>query len=304
MLYNRFTHYTSFQKRSSLFSTHPLTSLARSETTDDSIAANRAFVADVLAFRSALVQPIVTPRFAVSCDAELMRALGALAAEHRLRIQTHISESRGEIAAVAAAHPGQTYAQVYDAAGLLTERTVLAHGVHLGDAEVALLAERGAAVAHCPGSNTNLRSGLCDVRRLLRGGVTVGLGTDVSGGCRASVLAALKDALDVSAHVAFGQPEEAAYEPLSYKEGVYLATLGGARALGVDGVVGNFAVGKEFDALLVEVAAGGIDWVVGSRLEEAKGPEQRLLELVQRFVYVGDDRNVQRVFVQGRVVKG
>lgn len=273
-----------------------------SETTESSIRDNQAFVHEVLAFRSQLVQPIVTPRFALSCDLPLMRSLAALARECDLNVQTHISESVGEIEAVRQTY-GMGYAQVYDAAQLLTRKTVLAHGVHLTDDELRLLAERGAAVAHCPNSNTNLRSGLCDVRRLLAAGLNVGLGTDVSGGCRASVLTAVKDALDVSIHVAFGKRPNNAYVPLTYKEGLYLATLGGARALAVDAVVGNFVVGKEFDALLVDVAVGPIDWIEGSRLEAAKSAEQKLLELVQRFVYVGDDRNVLKVFVQGRQVK-
>lgn len=283
------------------------------ETTDGSLADNRAFVDEVLAFRSHLVQPIVTPRFALSCDMPLMKALGALARERGLSVQSHISESVGEIRLVNSTY-GMSYAQVYDTADLLTDKTVLAHGVHLSDEELRLLAERGTSIAHCPNSNTNLRSGLCDVRRLWAAGIAVGLGTDVSGGSKASVLAAIKDALDVSLHLEFvkkqhivgtGQmrPIDSAYVPLTYKEGIYLATLGGAKALNVEETVGNFEVGKEFDALLVDVDAGAIDRFEGSKLEAKKTDEGRLLELVQRFVYVGDDRNVKQVFVQGRQVK-
>lgn len=272
----------------------------------------------MLAFKSRLVQPIVTPRFAVTCGMPLMRALGALVHERGLHVQTHISESVDEVELVRRTHDGLSYAQVYDAAGLLTARTILAHAVHLTDDELRMLSETGCSVAHCPNSNTNLRSGLCDVRRLMAAGVVVGLGTDVSGGCRASVLTALKDALDVSLHLAAfkrqhicgsgrlaGRPsgaEVAAYVPLSYREGFYLATLGGAQALSVDGTVGNFVRGKEFDALLVDVAAGAVDVWPSTPLEVGKSAEQRLLELVQRFVYVGDDRNIVQVFVQGRHV--
>lgn len=267
----------------------------------------------MLAFHSLLVQPVITPRFAVSCDQTLMRALGEIALKRDLHVQTHISESVGEIELVRATY-GMGYAQVYDTAKLLTRKTVLAHGVHLTDDELRLLAERGTSIAHCPNSNTNLRSGLCDVRRLLAAGVTVGLGTDVAGGCKASVLVAVKDALDVSHHLAFVKKQfifgteqmpvtDDKYVPLTYKEGLYLATLGGARALAVDEVVGNFEKGKEFDALLVDAAIGPIDRIEGSRLEEGKTAEHKLLELVQRFVYVGDDRNVLKVFVQGRQVK-
>lgn len=284
------------------------------ETTDGSIADNYAFVEEVLAFKSRLVRPIVTPRFAVTCDMPLMRALGKLAREQQLHVQTHISESVSEIELVNQTY-GMSYAQVYETAGLLTRRTILAHGVHLTDDELRLIQSKGCGVAHCPNSNTNLRSGLCDVRRLIAAGILVGLGTDVSGGCRASVLTAIKDALDVSQHLAafkhqhiFGSgrlenPPKEKYTPLSYREGVYLATLGGAQALNMDQTVGNFVRGKEFDALLVDVATGAIDTWPKTLLEEGKSAEQRLLELVQRFVYVGDDRNILKVYVQGRQVK-
>lgn len=191
----------------------------------------------------------------------------------------------------------------------------MAHGVHLSDDELALLHERGTSIAHCPTSNTGLRSGLCDVRRILSFGVRVGLGTDVSGGCKSSILCTIKDALDVSASVAFVRHQTVSgmamdaktlddgYAGLNYKEALYLATLGGAEALRVDNVVGNFVVGKEFDALVVDVAAGALDVFDIPEMEAKKSAEQKLLELVQRFVYVGDDRNVQSVFVQGRKVK-
>lgn len=70
-----------------------------------------------------------------------------------------------------------SYAQVYDDANLLTNKTVMAHGIHLKDDEIKLLAQRGTSISHCPSSNTALKSGLCDVRRLISGGLKVGLGT-------------------------------------------------------------------------------------------------------------------------------
>lgn len=97
--------------------------------------------------------------------------------------------------------------------------------------------------------------------------------------------------------------ENKAYIPLNYKQGIFLATLGGAEALSVDQVVGNFVVGKDFDALLVDVAAGSIDQYCETDFSRSKSEEKRLLELVQRFVYVGDDRNIHKVYVMGRQVK-
>lgn len=187
---------------------------------------------------------------------------------------------------------------------LFSLQTVMAHGVHLEDDEIALLKERGTSIIHCPASNTNLNSGLCDVQRLIKGGVTVGLGTDVSGGNSVSILHSLTRALDVSKHIDFfnkqniygtgpAKTPNPDYRQLTYKQAFYLATLGGAKALSLDHVTGNFAVGKDFDALLVDV----------SILE--KPPRSLTVnELVEKFIYTGDDRNILSVFVAGKKVKG
>jgi guanine deaminase len=122
-----------------------------------------------------LVHPILTPRFAISTTPDLLSSLGALAAKDRaLRIQTHISENPQEVTFTRELYPdAPSYAGVYDGAGLLRRGTVLAHAVHLGADELALIAERGAGVAHCPTSNFNLRSGLAPVGEMLDCGIPV-----------------------------------------------------------------------------------------------------------------------------------
>lgn len=94
-----------------------------------------------------------------------------------------------------------------------------------------------------------------------------------------------------------------AYVPLNYKQSIFLATLGGAEALSMQQIVGNFVIGKDFDALLVDVAAGSIDQYCETDLSRSKSKEKCLLELVQKFVYAGDDRNILKVYVSGRQVK-
>lgn len=289
------------------------------ETTEMSLKDNKELIQKVLQLKSDLVKPIITPRFAVSCDLELMTGLGKLAKEYDLHIQSHISENLGEIALIRQMY-NMPYAEVYKVANLLTDKCVLAHGVHLLDEELQLLKEKGTAIAHCPTSNTNLRSGLCDVRRLLNAGVKVGLGTDVSGGNKATILTAIKDALDVSHHLNFikkqnimgtgtiDRPhadENKNYEPFNYKQMLYLATLGGAEALTSGDKVGNFVVGKEFDALLIDVSedrVGTFDLPENENSAKASD-ETQLLQLLQKFIYAGDDRNIQNVFVAGRQVK-
>lgn len=180
----------------------------------------------------------------------------------------------------------------------------MAHGVYLEDDEIALLRKRGTSIIHCPASNTNLNSGLCDVQRLIKAGLTVGLGTDVSGGNSVSILHSLTRALDVSKHIDFfnkhgvrgtgvAKTPNRDYQQLTYKQAFYLATLGGAKALSLDQVTGNFAVGKDFDALLVDVS-----------IMEQPHRSLNVDELVEKFIYTGDDRNILNVFVAGRKVKG
>ncbi|KAH8335657.1 hypothetical protein KR074_008578 [Drosophila pseudoananassae] len=274
------------------------------ETLEESVTNTKEFVAAMKDIGSPLVLPTITPRFALSCTKELLKQLGDIAKDNDLHIQSHISENLAEIEVVKGIFK-TSYAGAYDEAGLLTKKTVMAHGVHLEDAEVQLLKERGTSVAHCPASNTMLGSGICDVQRLINSGVTVGLGTDVSGGNSVSIQDALLRALDISKHLDFfkkqniigtgeAKTQDPSYKQLKYKQALYLATLGGAKALALDHLTGNFEVGKEFDALLVDVS------VVDDPI--------RLLtvdEMVEKFIYTGSDRNIIEVFVSGsRVKKG
>ncbi|EDV92665.1 guanine deaminase [Drosophila grimshawi] len=273
------------------------------ETTDESVKGTQSFVKAIRELNNPLVLPTITPRFALSCSKELLRELGNIAKSNDVHVQSHISENLQEIKVVKDIFK-TSYAGAYDEAGLLTKKTVMAHGVHLEDDEIALLRERGTSIIHCPASNTNLNSGLCDVQRLINAGISVGLGTDVSGGNSVSILHALNRALDVSKHLDFFNKQDIFgtgpaktpnrdYQQLSYKQAFYLATLGGAKALSLDHITGNFAVGKEFDALLVDV----------SILEK---PHRTLTvdELVEKFIFTGDDRNITAVFVAGKCVKG
>lgn len=147
-----------------------------SETSEETVVNTRSFVEEVLKRKSELVRPIVTPRFALSLDMQDMKNLAAIAEEYDLHIQSHISENVDEVKMVEEKY-GDKYAEVYKTAGLLGEKTVLAHGIYLEDDELEVLADSGTSIAHCPESNAWLRSGMCDVRRLIRHKVKVGLGT-------------------------------------------------------------------------------------------------------------------------------
>ncbi|KAL0105160.1 hypothetical protein PUN28_016657 [Cardiocondyla obscurior] len=263
------------------------------ENMETSIKNTITFIKSIEQIGNPLIKPIITPRFALSCDMELMQELAKIAKAKNLHIQSHISENKTEIAVVKEKFPDQpSYTAVYDAAGLLTSKTILAHGIYLTDDELAILKERGTAVIHCPSSNTHLKSGLCDVQRLKANGIKVGIGTDVSGGSSYSILNEMRSVLNVSTCLSFMKNN---YTPLNYKDVFHMATLGGAKALSIEDKVGNLEVGKEFDALIIDLN------VQGSLLNNYR--EYTLEENFQRFIYAGDDRNIESVFVNGKKIK-
>lgn len=254
----------------------------------------------------------------MSCDKKLMRELAYLANKYDLHIQTHLSESVGEVQFIRQVYfEDESYTDVYDSVNLLTEKTIMAHSIHIDIEEIKLLKKRGTTVAHCPVSNINLSSGICDVRRLMEHGVKVGLGTDVSGGNKVAILDALRSALDVSHMLEFAKKqdikgtgrindetgENSKYVPLNYKEALYLATLGGAQALALEDKIGNFEIGKYFDALIIDVDCSPIDQYDLPEKLMNKTDEEIFLAKIEKFLYVGDDRNISHVFVQGLQVK-
>ncbi|KAE8750715.1 hypothetical protein FOCC_FOCC002692 [Frankliniella occidentalis] len=239
------------------------------ETTEQSVNDTISFVDRLQQLQSPLVQAVVTPRFAISCDMDLMKKLADLARSRNLHIQTHISENMGEIEAVRGLYQQcANYAEVYDRAGLLTSK-VSQPREEQRESKVTGRAPAPAA-GHTPAAHHI--SGL-----------------DVSGGPSPSILDAIRAALDTSIHVSFSKKN---YKPLNYQEVFYLATMGGAKALAMDNIVGNFAVGKEFDALLVSVPDPDL------HIETLDSLQQ-----LQKFLYCGSERNIKEVYVQGRSVK-
>ncbi|KAF7990084.1 hypothetical protein HCN44_009027 [Aphidius gifuensis] len=264
------------------------------EETNVSIENTKKFIDNVLSLNDPLVQPIITPRFALSCDMDLLKQLGKLAQEKNLHIQTHVSENLSEIEICKEMFKDcPTYCNVYEKAGLLTNKTVLAHGIYLQDSELDLLKKYKTAVIHCPSSNTYLMSGLCNIQRLISRGVKVGLGTDVAGGSNPSMLDTIRSAITVSNHLAHIHENK----PLNYVDLFHLATIGGAKSLGIDDKVGSLTTGKYFDALLIDMNNhhhnGPLDNLIDYTLEQQ----------LQRLIYSGDDRNIYQVFVAGHKVK-
>ena len=278
----------------------------KDQTADSAIADTEATIAHIREIDPTftIVSPILTPRFAPSCTSQLLHKLGSLQKTTNLPLQTHISENKAECQLVRRLFPESTsYAEVYDSHGLLTSKMILAHAIHLSHEESDLIKARDAKISHCPASNSALTSGGAKVRSLLNKGITIGLGTDVSGGYSPSMLEAVRQATLVSRHVAMLDGDEA---KLSIEEVLYLGTRGGARVLGLEHLIGGFDVGMDWDAQLI-----GLTMVEDTKspaiISASDGPVdifgwESWDDRVAKWVYNGDDRNTLAVWVKGRLV--
>lgn len=273
----------------------------RDASVSDSLQETREFIQHVqqLDPDSLLVKPILTPRFAISCEPDLLEGIGIIAGEYPdLPIQTHFNEAKQEIEFTKQLFPEfNTEADLYERYGLLNDRSILAHCIFLQEEEINRIKELGCGVAHCPISNTTMQDFMiAPVREYLRRGIKVGLGTDSGGGYSSSILDAMKHAFIVS--VAQQTATKGKDPALSLSEGFFLATLGGAQVCGLDDRVGNFVVGKDFDAL--EVHTIDLDRPGVMSPVEDEDPTKVIFE---KFLMTGDDRNIVRVYVGGRSVK-
>jgi guanine deaminase len=231
----------------------------------------------------------ITPRFTPTSSPEQLEALGALwAANPTCLMQTHLSEQADEVEWVRALRPdARDYLDTYEAHGLLGPRGIYGHAIHLCPREAERLAEAGAAVAHCPTSNTFIGSGLFDLVGLRGRGVRVGLATDTGGGSSFSMLRTMAAAYEVA------QLRGAAVHPAQL---MWLATEGSARALHLQGVVGRLAPGAEADLVVLDLASTPAIAQRAARAED-------IWEALFPTIMMGDDRAVRAVWVSGRPVE-
>ena len=240
-------------------------------------------------------KPILTPRFIPCCTDKLMEELREIQMAYGIPVQSHLSESKGEIDFVKFLRPdnpfyGDSYNE-YDLFGKNDDintdvKTVMAHCVWSTEEEVELMRKNGVFVAHCPASNMNLTSGIAPIRKYLAQGLRVGLGSDVAGGHSDSIFRAITDAIQVS-KMYFRMVDEA-YKPLVFSEAFYLATKGGGEFFGK---VGGFDAGYEFDAVVMD------DSVL------VHPQSLNLAERMERAVYLGlDEKNITAKFVAGRKI--
>jgi len=227
----------------------------------------------------------VTPRFACTSTEEQLRLAGKLLDEHPgVLLQTHIGENRDEIRWASELFPwSKSYLDVYDHFGLVRPGALYGHCIHFDDADWLRMAASGAAAVHCPTSNLFLGSGLFDYDRAHAAHAAVALATDVGGGTSFSMLRTMHEAYKVA---------QMGGRKFSALDAFYLATLGGARALGLDHRIGSFAPGREADFIVLDPAATPL---LERRMERARTLEEKLFVLMM----LADDRAVAQTFILG-----
>lgn len=231
-------------------------------------------------------KPVITPRFIPSCSDELMSGLSDLMKEYDLPIQSHLSENPSEIQWVKELCPSSSsYGNAYDNFGMMNNKTIMAHCVHMTEEEIKIMKDKKSFVAHCPESNMNLASGIAPVSRMLSEGIKIGLGSDVSGGTTLSILRAMS--LSAQCSKLYWRYIDSDYKPLNLENIFFMATKGGGEFFGK---VGSFEKGYEFDALVLD------DSSIKSSIEFS------LKERLERIVYLGNKHNIVSKFVAGNKI--
>lgn len=230
-------------------------------------------------------QYAITPRFSPTSTPDQLAALGALWGEYPdCLMQTHLSEQHPEIAWVKELFPdARDYLDTYEAFGLLGERGLYGHAIHLNPREIARLAEVGAAVVHCPTSNTFIGSGLFDVMGLANAAVSIGLATDTGGGSSFSMLRTMAAAYEI------GQLRGVALHPAQL---MWLATEGSAQALKMSGQIGHLGAGAMADITVLDLHSTK---AIAQRSARAEGIWDALFPTIM----MGDDRAIRDVWIAG-----
>lgn len=244
-----------------------------------------------------LVEPVITPRFVPTCSNELLQGLGKLARDKRVRIQSHLAEAHEEVQWVLSERHKDDI-DVFDNFDLLTEKTVQAHCTFLDTDMLSRMAGSCSAVAHCPLSNSYFSEKPFPLREALDLGVPVGLGTDIAGGYSIDIMNSMRQAVAVS-RIRDGTRKLSGGErslAIDWKDALYLATKGGATALGL--ACGVFQAGAPFDAQCIELykesnkGVGALDF-----FEPQSGITLGILE---KWWCIGDERNRREIWIQGQ----
>lgn len=256
------------------------------ETLENSIKDTEEFLIESQN-KSNIVKPIITPRFVPSCSSNLLKSLGVLCKKYNVPVQSHLSENKSEIQWVKDLHPeSKFYGDVYNENGLFGQTpTLMAHCSFSSDEEMDLMKSNNVFAVHCPSSNLNVGSGMMPIRKFIDKGINLGLGSDISGGHTISIFKTMVYAIEVSK--LFWANSNKQIDFLTNSEAFYLATKGGGSFFGK---VGSFEPGYDFDALIIDDSnLTYYDYTLEQRLE--------------RFIYIGDDRNILHRYVCGNLIE-
>ena len=236
---------------------------------------------------------VITPRFAISCSNEQLTAAGRLHEQYPdTYIQTHLSENKEEISNTLSLCPGcRDYLEVYERAGLVTDRSVFGHCIHLSDSECRRLAKAGSVIAHCPTSNLFLGSGLYDMRQANRIGMQTTLATDVGAGTSYSLLRTMGESYKVQQLNGY---------PMSVLESFYKCTLGAAKALHLEDEIGSFGKGRKADFIVLDYAVTPSQQIRREYLE--RNGRWELENKLFGLQTLGDDRNIMATYIVGKQV--
>lgn len=243
-------------------------------------------------------QYAVTPRFAPTSTPEQLALAGKLVKEHPgVYVHTHVAENKAEVAWVKELFPkSRSYLDVYDHFGLVTDRSIFAHGIYLDSEDMKTLSKKGGSIAFCPTSNLFLGSGLFNLANAESFNVKVGLGTDVGAGTSLSILETMNEAYKVNQLRKAFTDDPGSVKPLDPFHSLYLATLGGARALSLEEKIGSFLPGKEADFIVLNSESSPL---LSARVKGAKELKDKLFA----FEILGDDRAVEHTYIMGKKLK-
>ncbi|MCK4654445.1 MAG: guanine deaminase [Candidatus Cloacimonetes bacterium] len=227
--------------------------------------------------KTELLEYVFSPRFAPVCSSQLMKMIGEFAQKNEAYIQTHLSENQDEIELVKKLFPKyKNYTEIYEKLGILGPKTLLGHGIHLDNEELEIIKNTESKIIHCPDSNFFLKSGVFPFEKIKKSGIDFALASDAAGGTSISMFNVMK-------MTCYRQDDYT----VSPEEAFYYATLGGAKVLGKEDIIGSIEVGKDADIVFLKI------------------PEQNKYncsELLSKLIYVNEEVEIISTLVAGRKV--
>lgn len=236
-----------------------------------------------------LLKYIFTPRFAASCSMKLLQKTAEVVSSEGFYIQTHLAENRSEINYIKSLFPKiSSNTHIFKKSNLLTDRTLLAHCLHLSQIELKIIKEANSKIIHCPTSNIFLQSGFMPYRRYKNHNIQIGLGTDIAGGYSLSLFNEMRNAIETSKILNYLTPNH--NNPILKGEEVFWdATIGAAKILGLDTQIGNFKIGKEADFVLIKLNPEFNFYLSNEDAEN----------IIMNLIYLPQTYSIEKVFVRG-----